>query len=103
MPARPGRVDQQRREALHPPEQGDVIDLDAALGEELLEIAVRQPEPQVPAHRQHDHLGREPEASERTPIAQRNKAPSEYPPTPTGPEYATFRAIPRARATGDFR
>jgi IS6 family transposase len=38
------RVDQRRREALHPPVQGDVIHVDPALSEELLEIAVRQPE-----------------------------------------------------------
>src|SRR5690242_18616209 len=43
--ARPGRVDQQWCEALHPPVQGDVIDVDAALSEELFEVAVRQPEP----------------------------------------------------------
>jgi hypothetical protein len=36
----PGRVDQQRREALNPPEQGDVVDLDAAFGEELFEVAI---------------------------------------------------------------
>jgi hypothetical protein len=49
-------VDQQRREALHPPKQGDVIDVDAALREELLEIAVRQTEAEIPTHRQQDHL-----------------------------------------------
>jgi len=31
-----------RREAPHPPEQRDVIDLDAALSEELLEVPLRQ-------------------------------------------------------------
>ena len=41
--ARPGRVDQQRREPLHPRAQGDVIDVDAAFSEELLEIAVGTP------------------------------------------------------------
>jgi hypothetical protein len=61
MAARSCRVDQQRRETLHPPKQGDVIDVDAALSEELLEIAVRQSEAEIPADCQHDHLGREPE------------------------------------------
>jgi hypothetical protein len=35
MPARPGGVGQQRREPLDPPINGDVVDLDAAFGEEL--------------------------------------------------------------------
>jgi hypothetical protein len=38
--ARSRRVDQQRREALHPPEHGDVIDVDPALGEEFFEVTV---------------------------------------------------------------
>ena len=63
--ARPGRVGQERREALHPPVDGDVVDLDATLGEEFLDVAIGQPVAQVPAHREHDHLGREPEAFER--------------------------------------
>ena len=29
------RLDEQRREALHPPVQGDVVDFDSAFGEEL--------------------------------------------------------------------
>jgi hypothetical protein len=41
-PARPNRVREERREALQPPEDGDVIDLDAALGEEFLQIAKRE-------------------------------------------------------------
>lgn len=44
--ARPGRVDQQRGEVLHPPEHGDVIDLDPAFNHELLDVAVR---PQPPS------------------------------------------------------
>jgi hypothetical protein len=35
VPARPGGVGQQRREPLDPPINGDVVDLDAAFGEEL--------------------------------------------------------------------
>ena len=66
--ARAGGVDEERREVLHPPEQRDVINLDASFGEELFEVPERQPEPQVPAHRQHDHLGREAEPGERAQI-----------------------------------
>ena len=59
------RFDQHRGEALRPAEQGHVINVDATLREELLEVAIRQSEAQVPTHPQHDHLGREPEPSER--------------------------------------
>jgi hypothetical protein len=38
--ARPGGVGQQRGEPLHPPVDGDVIDLNAALGEQFLDVAV---------------------------------------------------------------
>jgi len=61
VPSRPGRVDQQRGEPLHPPIERDVVDLDATLGEKLFEVPVGQPVPEVPAHRQQDHLGREAE------------------------------------------
>jgi hypothetical protein len=44
---------------------GDVVDVDAALGQQLLHVPIGQPEPQIPAHRQHDHLRGEPEAGER--------------------------------------
>ena len=37
---------------------------DATLREKLFEITVGQPIPQVPAHRQQDHLGRETETNE---------------------------------------
>jgi hypothetical protein len=65
VPGEPGGVDQQGCEALHPAVDRDVVDVDAALGEQLLHIAVGQAEPQIPAHRQHDHLGRKPEPNER--------------------------------------
>jgi hypothetical protein len=42
-----------------------VVDLDAAFVEQFLDIALRQAVAQVPAHRHHDHLGRESEAGER--------------------------------------
>jgi len=62
--ARSGGVDQPRCEPLHPAIQSDVIDLDAPLGQQLLQIPVRQAVAQVPAHRQQDHLAREPEPGE---------------------------------------
>jgi hypothetical protein len=43
---------------------GDVVDVDPALGEQFLDIAVRKAEAQVPADRQHDQLGWEAEAGE---------------------------------------
>src|SRR4030095_6780384 len=67
VPAWPGGLGEQRREALDPAVDGGVVDFHAALGEELLDVAVRQREAQVPAHREDDHLGREAEASERGP------------------------------------
>lgn len=45
-------VDQQRSEALHPAEQGDVIDFDATLGEEFLDIAVGESVPEIPMDRE---------------------------------------------------
>jgi hypothetical protein len=39
---RPCHLDQERREPLHPPEDRDVVDVDASLGEQLLDVAVRQ-------------------------------------------------------------
>jgi hypothetical protein len=50
---------------LHPPVDGDVIDLDPALGQQLLDVTVRQAEAQIPAHRHRDHLDREPAPRER--------------------------------------
>jgi hypothetical protein len=46
-------------------EHRDVIDLDPTLDKELFDVAIRQPEPQRPAHRDDDDLGRKPEPSER--------------------------------------
>jgi uncharacterized membrane protein YgcG len=45
VPAEPGRVGQQRAESLHPSVHGDVVDVDAALSEQLLDVAIGQPEP----------------------------------------------------------
>ena len=51
-------------EPLNPSVHGKVVDLDAPFGEELLDIAVGQAEPQVPPDGQGDDLGREPVAGE---------------------------------------
>ena len=64
VPARTGRVDQFRREPLHPPKQRHVIHLDAALLDEAPD-PVGQGVPQVSAHRQQDHIRRKSEPGER--------------------------------------
>src|ERR671912_1710027 len=64
MPAGSGGVGNQRREPQHPPVDGHVVDLDATLDEQLLDVAVGQAEAQVPADRQPDHIRREAEAGE---------------------------------------
>jgi hypothetical protein len=46
-----------RRQALDPAVDRDVVDLDPALGQELLDVPVGQAEPQVPADRQSDDFG----------------------------------------------
>jgi hypothetical protein len=40
VPAGPGGLGEQRREPLHPAVDRDVIDLDASLGEQLLDVAI---------------------------------------------------------------
>jgi hypothetical protein len=64
MPAESGGVDQQRSEPLHPAIDRNVVDIDTALGQQFLDIAVGQAIPEVPAHRHHDHIRREAEPSE---------------------------------------
>jgi hypothetical protein len=54
-------------ESQDPPVDGDVVDPDAALGQQLLDVAVGEPEPEVPADRHNDHIGWEAEAGERRP------------------------------------
>jgi hypothetical protein len=49
VPAWPHRVDDERGEALHPPVDSDVVDLDAAISQELFDIAVREPEAEMPS------------------------------------------------------
>jgi hypothetical protein len=50
---------------LHPPEHGDVVDLNPAFDQQFLHVAIGKVEPQIPAHRHHNHLRREPEPGER--------------------------------------
>jgi hypothetical protein len=61
--ARPGGLDELRREPLHPSVDGDVIDGDAALGQQFLDVPVRQAVARVLADRHRDHLPRKTEAS----------------------------------------
>jgi hypothetical protein len=49
----------------HPSVDGDVVDVDASLGQELLDVAVREAVAQVSAHGEPDGVRWEPEAGER--------------------------------------
>ncbi len=60
VPARPCSVDKLRCEGLHSPIYRHVVDLDAALGQQLFDVAVGQPVAQIPAHRDRDHLTSKP-------------------------------------------
>jgi hypothetical protein len=64
MPAEACRLDELGCEPLNPPVHGDVVHGDAALGQQLLDVAVGQAVAQVPADRDSDDLPRKPEASE---------------------------------------
>lgn len=64
MPARPGSVDEQRGEPLHPPIHSHVIHVHAALGEQHFDIAFGQGVAQVLAHRHCDHFRWETEPCE---------------------------------------
>ena len=57
--ARPGGLDELGGEALRPPVDGHMIDGDAALGEQFLNVAVGQAVAQVPADCDRDHLPRD--------------------------------------------
>ncbi len=52
------------RKALDPAVQQDVVELDAAIRQHQLEVAIADRELQVSAHRPEDDLGREAEAAE---------------------------------------
>src|SRR3712207_9392334 len=65
-----------RRIRLDPAVNGRVVNQDAAVSEHQLEVAVADREPQVPAHRPEDHLGRKlPTLEQRLPIARYLSAP----------------------------
>jgi hypothetical protein len=61
MPAQSRRFDVPGRESLDPPADGDVVNGDAALGQQFLDVPVGQAVAQVPADRDRDHLPRKPE------------------------------------------
>jgi hypothetical protein len=65
MAARPGRVDEQRREPLDPSKQRHMVDLDTSLREQLLEIPVGKSVAQGSAHGDQNDLRRKPEPGER--------------------------------------
>jgi hypothetical protein len=65
VPAWSRRVREEWREALHPPVDRDVVDLDATLTEQLLDIPIGESIPQIPAQGEHDDLRWEPEPLER--------------------------------------
>jgi hypothetical protein len=56
VPAGAGGLCQQRREPPHPSVDGDVVDLDPGFSQQLLNVAGRQPEAQVPAGREDDDV-----------------------------------------------
>jgi hypothetical protein len=109
VPERAGGVGEQRSEPLHSPVHRHVVDPHAPLGEQLLQIPVRQAVPQVPADRDRDHLRREPEPGKRRPLnGETGGSRSTHPPSflsrarapPPGSTHATdpsdarWKAIP---------
>jgi hypothetical protein len=60
----PGRLDELGREPLDPPIDGDVVHGDAALGQQFLDVPVRQAITQLPTDRDRDHLPRKPVTGE---------------------------------------
>ena len=64
MAAWSGGLGQQQCERLDPLVDSDMVDIDPALGEQFLQVAVRHPEAEVPADCQDDHLGWEAETGE---------------------------------------
>jgi hypothetical protein len=56
---RAGGVDELLGERLDPPVDAHGIDVDATLGQQLLDLAVGQPVTQLPTHRDCDDLARE--------------------------------------------
>ena len=79
MPTRPSGVGQQRREPQHPAVDRDVVDLDPALGQQLLDVAVGQAEAQLPADREDDDIKVEAEAGKGGPRSGRARVASSHP------------------------
>src|SRR6266540_1947213 len=67
VPAGAGGLGQQRREPLDPSVDGHVDDLNPSFNQQLLNVAVRQPEAQAPADREDDDVWWEAEAREGRP------------------------------------
>jgi len=65
VPSKACRVSEQRREAVHPAVDSDVIDVDTTFGQKFFHVTIGQPEAKIPAHRHGDHLDREPASRER--------------------------------------
>jgi hypothetical protein len=65
MPRWARGVDELGCEGLHPPIDRDVVNDDAAFGQQLLDVAVGESITQIPAHRDRDDLTREPVAGRR--------------------------------------
>src|SRR6266545_3148812 len=71
VPAGAGGLGQQRREPLDPSVDGHVVDLNPSFNQQLLNVAVRQPEAQAPADREDDDVWWEAEAREGRPCGGR--------------------------------
>src|SRR4051812_45921622 len=78
-----------RGEALDPAVHGRVVDLNPAVGEHQLEVAVADRELQVPAHRPQDDLGREAEAAEGPGVRHDGCSRREVARAPLLPAYAS--------------
>src|SRR5258708_4993757 len=85
MPARPRGLDELRSEPLDPPVDGHMVDGDTTLGQQLLNIPVRQAIPQVPADRHRYHLPRKPEAANTADEPGTGIAPVSPPPRSANP------------------
>jgi hypothetical protein len=99
MPKWPGIGEQ--REPLHQPVHRDVVDLDAELGQQLLDVPVGQPIAEVPADRDGDHLGWE-TGTRQTPTGRRGDgraevdAPAQLP-QPDRPPTGRARSMQQTR------
>jgi hypothetical protein len=93
----PGCLGELQGEPLHPPEDADVINGDAALGQQFLNVPVGQAVPEVLADRERYHLGREPEAAKDQGRARQSHRIS-LPPYATDQRNSALRRVPSRRA-----